>query len=163
MINDLIITTLVSGLEEEIGERSSYDEDRFKLIKDEEIRAIDPNLTLAVRDGDITPIDYEIGQLDASHYRYAFSLEVSISHSVKSEGYALNRKLIKRIRKALFVRGSGSLSSKLLALEDTESGIIERVSKFTLIRIQPNRATIDTGFVFLTVLSFNFETESIFT
>lgn len=163
MINDLIITTLVTGLENQVGLKSSYDDDRFNLVKDEEIFPTDPNLTLAVRDGDITPIDYEIGQLDASHYRYAFDLEVSIKHTVKSEGYALNRKLIKRIRKALFVGGAASISNSLLNLEDTESGIIERVSKFNLTRIQPNRAPTDKGFAFLTVLSFNFETESIFT
>jgi hypothetical protein len=162
MINGLIIQTLVSGLDQELGESSTYDEDRVQLVTDDDISNTDPNLTISVRDGDIVPVDYEIGQLDASHYRYLMELRSYIKHTDKGEGYQLNRKINKRIRKALFLTGVNSLNSKLLSLEDDAEGVVERISKFNLTRIQPNRAPTSGGFIFLTVMTLMFETESIF-
>lgn len=119
-------------------------------------RPDDPTRTIAVVENDAEPVQYEIGgRIDPSMLRWSVWVMVFVKHSNEVEGRNVRKRLMSRVRKAIFL--PSSVQTLMTLSDDTE-----RVSAYRMRRIEYQAADArdrNNQFFFLGMIELTFDTE----
>lgn len=124
---DLFVYALKSIIEATVADDPEFPADGAILTRP--MRPTDPTRSISVVEGEAAPKIYEIGgRMDPAVLTWTIGIQVLVKHSNEVEGRNIRKRLLSRVRKALFLP---TTVQTLMTLNDGT----ERVTKFNMQRI----------------------------
>lgn len=160
---DVIVNALKDGLKIDLGQGGKFSDYIVQSVQMEEIKSADPDRTIAIREFDQTPQDFEIGQMSHTVSRYVVRLQLYAKNTNELEAQKTRRTLVRRVMKSLFSHVTPPVFqtyTNLCGLSDTTDGIVERLLKWYVSRVEYFSAEYQATFQSIAVITLVLDTET---